>query len=73
LNKTEDFKKFIKNHQKTGISAKSTYNALKLNNPKNSVIMQDITNERAKAKFANLNKNTPITAFFKNLDSKFNN
>ena len=35
--------------------------------------MRDITNERARAKFANLNENTPITAFFKDLDNKFNN
>ncbi len=66
-------KKLIKDHQKTGIPIKSTYNALKLNNPENSVIMRDITNERARAKFADLDGNTPITAFFKGLDSKFNN
>src|SRR6266536_4308048 len=66
-------KKLIKDHQKTGIPVKSTYNTLKLNNPENSVIMRDITNERARAKFADLNKDTPITAFFKSLDNKFNN
>ena len=63
----------MKNHQKAGIPAKSTYNALKLNNPKNSVIMQDITNERARAKFVNLDGDTPITVFFKDLNNKFNN
>src|SRR6266498_852989 len=73
LDKTEDFKKFIKNYQKAGIPVKLTYNALKLNNPKNLIIMRDIINERARAKFANLNENTPITAFFKDLDNKFNN
>jgi len=31
--------------------------------------MRDITNERARAKFADLDKNTPITAFFKDLDN----
>ncbi len=35
--------------------------------------MRDITNERARTKFADLNKNTPITAFFKDLNNKFNN
>ncbi len=63
----------MKNHQKAGIPAKSTYNALKLNNPENSVIMRDITNERARAKFADLDRDTPITAFFKGLDDKFSN
>ncbi len=37
------------------------------------MIIRDITNERARAKFADLDKDTPITAFFKDLDSKFNN
>src|SRR6266498_5683360 len=73
LDKTEDFKKLIKNHQKAGIPAKLTYNTLKLNNPKNSVIMRDITNERARAKFANLNRDIPIIVFFKDLNNKFNN
>ncbi len=35
--------------------------------------MRDITNKRARAKFINLDKNTPITAFFKDLNRKFNN
>ena len=35
--------------------------------------MRDITNERARAKFINLNGDTPITVFFKGLDRKFNN
>ena len=35
--------------------------------------MRDITNERARTKFANLDGDIPITAFFKGLDSKFNN
>jgi len=35
--------------------------------------MRDITNERARTKFADLDKNTPFTAFFKDLNSKFNN
>ena len=35
--------------------------------------MRDITNERARAKFINLDRDTPITAFFKGLDRKFNN
>ncbi len=40
LDKTEDFKKkLVKDHQKAGIPAKSTYNTLKLNNPENSVII----------------------------------
>ncbi len=46
---------------------------LKLNNPENLIIIRNITNERARTKFVNLNKNISITAFFKNLDSKFNN
>ena len=63
----------MKNHQKAGIPVKSTYNTLKLNNPENLIIIRDITNERARAKFADLNRDIPIIAFFKDLDGKFNN
>ncbi len=72
LDKIKDFKKLIKNHQKAGIPAKSIYNTLKLKNPKTSVTIRDITNERARAKFEKLKKDSPITAFFKSLNRKFN-
>ena len=35
--------------------------------------MRDITNKRARVKFINFDGDTPITAFFKGLDRKFNN
>ncbi len=73
LNKTENFKNFIRTHQKAGILIKSTYNTLKLNDPKILVIIRDITNERTRAKFEKLEEDIPITAFFKSLDRKFNN
>jgi len=72
LDKAEDFKKLVRSHQKAGILVKSTYNTLKLNDPKVSVIMRDITNERARAKFEELEGDSSITAFFKGLDRKFN-
>ncbi len=34
--------------------------------------IRDIINERARAKFEELEKDSPITAFFKGLDRKFN-
>ena len=37
------------------------------------MITRDITNERARAKFEELEGDTSITAFFKDLDRKFNN
>ena len=73
LDKTEDFKKLIRNYQKAGILVKLIYNTLKLNDPKTLVIIRDITNERTRAKFEELEENSSITAFFKNLDRKFNN
>ena len=45
---------------------------MRLNNPEGIIIIRDITNKRARAKFINFDKNTPITAFFKDLDRKFN-
>jgi len=73
LDKTEDFKKLIRSHQKAGIPAKSIYNTLKFKDPKALVIMRDIINERARVKFEELEEDSPITAFFKGLDRKFNN
>ena len=46
---------------------------MRLNNPERIITIRDITNKRARAKFINLNKDTPITAFFKDLNRKFNN
>ena len=46
---------------------------MKLKDPKTSVIIRDITNERTRAKFEKLEGDSPITVFFKNLDRKFNN
>jgi len=73
LDKIEVFKKLIRSHQKAGIPAKTTYNTLKFNDLKVSVTIRDITNERARAKFEELEGDTSITAFFKDLDRKFNN
>jgi len=73
LDKTEDFKKLIRSYEKAGIPVKSTYNTLKLNDPKILVITRDITNERARAKFEELGGDSFIIVFFKNLDRKFNN
>ncbi len=46
---------------------------MKLKDPKISITIRDITNERARAKFEELKKDSPITVFFKNLYRKFNN
>src|SRR6266536_5121223 len=46
---------------------------MRFNNPEKIIIIRDITNKRAKTKFINFNRDTPITAFFKNLNRKFNN
>ena len=46
---------------------------MKLKDPKVLVIIRDITNERARAKFKELEEDSSITAFFKNLNRKFNN
>jgi len=73
LDKTEDFKKLIRNYQKAGIPAKLTYNILKFNDLKVLVIIRDITNERTRAKFEELERDSLIIVFFKDLDRKFNN
>ena len=72
MDKIEDFKKFVRSYQKAGIPIKLTYNTLKFNDPKALVIMRDIINERARVKFEELEGDSPITAFFKGLDRKFN-
>ncbi len=46
---------------------------MRFNNPEGIIIMRDITNKRARVKFINLNKDISITAFFKDLNRKFNN
>jgi len=56
-----------------GIPVKLIYNTLKLNDSKVLVIMRDITNERARAKFEELEGDFSITVFFKDLNRKFNN
>ena len=73
MDKTEDFKKLVRCYQKAGILAKLIYNTLKFKDPKVLVIIRDITNERARAKFEELERDFSITVFFKGLDRKFNN
>jgi len=46
---------------------------MRLNNFKEIIIMRDITNKCARAKFISLDRDTPIIVFFKGLDWKFNN
>ncbi len=73
MEKTEDFKKFVKDYQRAGIPIKLTYNTMRFNNSEGIIIMRDITNKRARAKFINFNRDSPITVFFKGLNRKFNN